>query len=77
MSSLARLGRALVQPLKRAGQAYNETAKKYPMSTGVVTTVVKTSAADAFAQFVSELGFSYNSTKESRYMIVVKTCVGC
>jgi len=34
--------------------AYNETAKKWPMSTGVVTTVIKTSGADMFAQKVVE-----------------------
>ncbi|PNG99930.1 Protein sym1 [Tetrabaena socialis] len=48
------LGRALKAPFIRFGRAYNETAQKYPFSTGVLTTVVKTSAADLFAQKVME-----------------------
>ena len=39
-------------PFLTAGRSYNSTAQKYPFATGVVTTVVKTSAADMFAQKV-------------------------
>jgi hypothetical protein len=42
----------LKAPLMAAGRAYNATAQRYPMYTGVVTTVAKTSAADLFAQKV-------------------------
>lgn len=49
---LREAGRKLFYPLLRLGSAYNGVAKAWPMSTGVVTTVVKTSAADYFAQKV-------------------------
>lgn len=39
--------------LKTPLRSYNEVAQRYPFETGVVTTVVKTSAADLFAQKVS------------------------
>jgi hypothetical protein len=38
--------------LKRLGSGYNRLAEQYPQTTAIVTTVVKTSAADAFAQKV-------------------------
>lgn len=40
--------------LKAPLRSYNEVAQRYPFETGVVTTVVKTSAADLFAQKVIE-----------------------
>lgn len=54
--SLARLGRALRAPFGTLARSYNETAKKWPASTGIVTTLLKTSAADAFAQKVGAAG---------------------
>ena len=48
MSRLQRVLNVLKAPLR----SYNEVAQKYPFETGVVTTVVKTSAADLFAQKV-------------------------
>ena len=51
--SLQRLGRALALPLVSLGRAYNQTAKQHPATTGIVTTVLKTSAADLFAQKVN------------------------
>jgi protein Mpv17 len=41
-----------LQLLKAPLRSYNEVAQKYPFETGVITTVVKTSAADLFAQKV-------------------------
>lgn len=38
----------------RLGAAYNSAAQRAPAVTGIVTTVVKTAAADAFAQLVVE-----------------------
>lgn len=40
--------------LKAPLRSYNEVAQKHPFETGVITTVVKTSAADLFAQKVRE-----------------------
>ncbi|KAJ9524495.1 hypothetical protein QJQ45_019552 [Haematococcus lacustris] len=48
------LGRRLLQPFIHIGSVYNSTAKRWPLGTGVVTTVLKTSAADLFAQKVVE-----------------------
>lgn len=42
------------KPALYVGRQYNEVAQRYPFGTGVVTTVVKTSAADLFAQKVLE-----------------------
>jgi hypothetical protein len=42
----------LLAPLRAFGRAYNAQAQRRPMSTGLVTTVIKTSAADLFAQTV-------------------------
>ena len=44
--------RQLGQQLRRVGLSYNSAALKRPQTTAIVTTVVKTSAADAFAQLV-------------------------
>ena len=52
MSSAARLARALAGPFLVIGTRYNDVAKKYPQATAVITTTIKTSAADAFAQLV-------------------------
>lgn len=49
---MSRLSRVLLGPFQRLGHAYNETAKRNPLSTGMITTVIKTSAADLFAQKV-------------------------
>ena len=49
--SMSRVQRVL-NILKTPLRSYNEVAQRYPFETGVVTTVVKTSAADLFAQKV-------------------------
>lgn len=54
MAALAKLGRTLRLPFVTVGLAYNAKALKHPFWTGVVTTVVKTSAADCFAQKASD-----------------------
>lgn len=53
MLALKRALNVIKAPFIHAGKTYNETAQKYPMYTGVVTTIVKTSAADMFAQKVT------------------------
>lgn len=50
--ALRRLANSLKAPFLRVGRMYNETAERNPLGTGVVTTVLKTSAADLFAQTV-------------------------
>ena len=45
----------VLSPIARAGLWYSETAKAYPFFTGFVTTGLKTSAADVFAQKVNNL----------------------
>ncbi len=52
MPNVRRALNLLKAPFVFIGKTYNDTAVKYPMSTGVVTTVIKTSAADLFAQKV-------------------------
>jgi hypothetical protein len=42
------------RPLAAAGRSYNAAAQRSPFLVGTVTTVVKTSAADLFAQTVME-----------------------
>eukprot|EP00775_Hariotina_reticulata_P003648 gene3648-3909_t len=54
MAALRQLFNAIKYPLVTVGRSYNEVAQKYPFQTGVITTVVKTSAADMFAQKVIE-----------------------
>ncbi|GLC55817.1 hypothetical protein PLESTB_001032000 [Pleodorina starrii] len=54
MPALKRALNVLKAPFVYIGKNYNDTAQKYPMATGVVTTVIKTSAADLFAQKVVE-----------------------
>ena len=44
----------MLAPLRAAGRAYNAAAQRRPFAVGTVTTVVKTSAADLFAQTVME-----------------------
>ena len=55
MTQLLALGRTLFSPLTGAARWYNATAEAHPFTTGVITTGLKTSAADAFAQKVSTL----------------------
>mmetsp|Transcript_11229 Transcript_11229/g.19179 ORF Transcript_11229/g.19179 Transcript_11229/m.19179 type:complete len:234 (-) Transcript_11229:994-1695(-) len=48
------LGNPILSPITKAGLWYADAAKAYPFFTGFVTTGVKTSAADLFAQKVIE-----------------------
>lgn len=58
MAALRQAGRALAvqlsSPFVAIGTAYNNAAKKNPATVGIITTVIKTSAADAFAQLAVE-----------------------
>jgi protein Mpv17 len=54
MSQLVSAGRTLLSPFISTGRWYNETAKAHPLATGVITSGLKTSAADFFAQKVIE-----------------------
>ena len=49
---LLQLGRTLLSPLTGSARWYNRTAEAHPFTTGVITTGLKTSAADFFAQKV-------------------------
>ncbi|GAB4824103.1 hypothetical protein N2152v2_011149 [Parachlorella kessleri] len=51
---LLQLGRTLLSPLTGTARWYNNTAQAHPFTTGVITTGLKTSAADFFAQKVIE-----------------------
>jgi len=51
---LRQLGRAVAKPFVSAGLQYDATARQWPLTTGIVTTVIKTSAADLIAQKVVE-----------------------
>jgi hypothetical protein len=52
MGTLSRLVNAVKSPFLSVARAYNSTAQKRPLSTGLITTLLKTSAADCFAQKV-------------------------
>ena len=54
MSQVASAARTLLSPFISTGRWYNETAKAHPLATGIITSGVKTSAADLFAQKVIE-----------------------
>lgn len=54
MSQIVAVGRSLLSPFAGVAQWYNTTAKAHPFTTGIVTTGLKTSAADLFAQKVIE-----------------------
>lgn len=55
MSAVARRTlNILTNPFMKVGSAYNSVAVKHPFSTGVITTFLKTSAADLFAQKILE-----------------------
>lgn len=52
MTAVQRAGSRLLRLFATPCKLYNETAQKHPASTGIITTLLKTSAADAFAQMV-------------------------
>ena len=52
MGTVSKLFSAVKSPFFALARAYNATAEKRPLSTGLITTVAKTSAADYFAQKV-------------------------
>eukprot|EP00887_Chlorella_sp_A99_P004985 scaffold4.g4985.t1 len=54
MAQIAQLGRTLLGPFASVATWYNRTAEKAPFTVGVMTTGLKTSAADLFAQKVIE-----------------------
>lgn len=54
LGALGKAGRTLFAPLIHVGSWYNTAAKANPMVTGVITSGLKTSAADIFAQKVLE-----------------------
>jgi hypothetical protein len=54
MAGIVQVGRTLLSPFISLGSWYNKTAQGAPFLTGIVTTGVKTSAADIFAQKASE-----------------------
>ncbi|GMH39183.1 hypothetical protein BSKO_07081 [Bryopsis sp. KO-2023] len=53
-SSIVRAGRTLVSPVVNFCSWYNASAKAHPVITGVITSGVKTTVADIFAQKVLE-----------------------
>lgn len=57
---MASLARTLARPFVATGHWYSDAAKKRPVVTAVITTGLKTSAADLFAQKVSFFDFSAN-----------------
>lgn len=52
LQTLQKAASALSSPFVQAGQAYARAASRRPFLVGVVTTGIKTSAADMFAQTV-------------------------
>ncbi|KAG2452896.1 hypothetical protein HYH02_002240 [Chlamydomonas schloesseri] len=64
-------------PFVKVGTAYNNVAVKAPMLTGVVTTVVKTSAADLFAQKVVEGRDEVDWRRHSMFVMFGFGYLGC
>ena len=54
MAQVVQLGRTLLSPFTSVASWYNRTAEKAPFTVGFITTGLKTSAADLFAQKVVE-----------------------
>jgi len=54
MSLLKSVAQTLFRPFATVARSYNAAAERSPFTTGVVTTVIKTSAADLLAQKVIE-----------------------
>lgn len=54
---MASFARTLARPFVATGHWYSDAAKKRPVVTAVITTGLKTSAADLFAQKVSFFDF--------------------
>ncbi|EFN50495.1 hypothetical protein CHLNCDRAFT_141161, partial [Chlorella variabilis] len=67
MAQLAQLGRTLLAPFASVAGWYNRTAQLHPLSTGVVTTGLKTSAADIFAQKVVEGREDFDYTRHAAF----------
>lgn len=67
MSQLLAAGRVLVSPLTGAARWYNRTAQANPFAVGVVTTGLKTSAADWFAQKVIEKREDFDWTRHAAF----------
>lgn len=53
-ASVTRIGRSLASPIISFGSWYNSAAKARPVVTGVITSGLKTCAADLFAQKLLE-----------------------
>ena len=65
MGTLSRLANAAKNPFLAVARAYNKTAEKNPLRTGLITTLLKTSAADAFAQKVGRAAGAAAATCQS------------
>jgi hypothetical protein len=65
MSQVASLGRTLLSPFTGAAVWFNNTAKAHPFATGVISTGVKTAAADVFAQKVIERRENFDWTRHA------------
>ncbi|EFJ42322.1 hypothetical protein VOLCADRAFT_107297 [Volvox carteri f. nagariensis] len=77
MPVLRRALSVLKAPFVFVGKAYNDTAQKYPMYTGVVTTVIKTSAADLFAQKIVERREEVDWRRHGMFVLFGFGYLGC
>ncbi|KAI3428562.1 hypothetical protein D9Q98_007384 [Chlorella vulgaris] len=69
MSQLVQFGRMLVAPLTGMASWYNKTAQLHPLGTGMITTGLKTSAADVFAQKVVEGREDFDYTRHAAFCL--------
>lgn len=76
-STLQRALNLLKAPIVGLGRSYNETARKWPMRTGVITTLVKTSAADLFAQKVVEAKEEMDWRRHGMFCLFGLGYLGC
>lgn len=67
MAQLAQAGRLLLSPFTSVAGWYNRTAQANPFTVGVITTGLKTSAADVFAQKVVEGREDFDWTRHAAF----------
>uniref|UniRef100_A0A7S0V9X4 Peroxisomal membrane protein n=1 Tax=Polytomella parva TaxID=51329 RepID=A0A7S0V9X4_9CHLO len=75
--SISRIGNAVKAPFITVFRAYNNVAMKHPFGTGVITTGLKTSAADLFAQKVVEQKEDFDWRRHSMFCLFGFGYLGC
>ncbi|PRW44428.1 peroxisomal membrane family [Chlorella sorokiniana] len=67
MAQIAAAARKLISPFASVASWYNRTAQSHPLTVGVITSGLKTSAADVFAQKVIEKREDFDWTRHAAF----------